>query len=155
MPLDLLTMRAGDTKSRSQCHNEIGSSQYCCELAGRRSAARRRPSTIGNVNGLLCPNLVPSYVSRSPDRPRHHRCQSPLGDLYSLSGIGPGFQQCNPLTGSLKQLLTTNPSVPICLYSDPIPVFQTIMLPFMQVLADGKTKSVKEVSNDFFDEDNG
>ena len=29
----------------------------------------------------------------------------------------------------------------------PIPDFQTIMLPFMQVLADGKTKSVKEVAS--------
>jgi len=39
---------------------------------------------------------------------------------YPGSSLGRGIHLCDPRTGSLKEMLTTNPSVPIYLHSEPI-----------------------------------
>jgi hypothetical protein len=50
------------------------------------------------------------------------RDQTPLGNLYPGSSLGRGIHLCDPRTGSLKEMLTTNPSVPIYLHSEPIDI---------------------------------
>ena len=48
------------------------------------------------------------------------RDQTPLGNFYPGSSLGRGIHLCDPRTGNLKEMLTTNPSVPIYLHSEPI-----------------------------------
>ncbi len=93
-------------------------------LPSRSSASRsidRRPlTTSGNANSLEHQSSPFLWIQTCEPSKGRVRDQVPLGNLRPGSGLVRWLHLCDPRTGSLKEMRTTNPSVPSYLHCEPI-----------------------------------